>query len=52
MNFRWVIKFTPEIEKKFRKHKGPTGNSWRMDETYIKIKGKWKYLYRVVDNLV
>jgi putative transposase len=46
---RWVLRFTPEIEKKFRKHKGPTGTSWRMDETYIKIKGQWKYLYRAVD---
>ena len=46
---RWVLKFTPEIEKKFRKNKGPVGTSWRMDDTYIKIKGKWKYLYRAVD---
>jgi len=46
---RWVLKFTPIIEKKFRKSKGPVGTSWRMDETYIKIKGKWHYLYRAVD---
>ena len=46
---RWVLKFTPEIEKKFRKHKHVVGTSWRMDETYIKIKGQWKYLYRAVD---
>ncbi len=47
--YRWVIKYTPEIEKKFRKYKRPTGSSWRLDETYIKIKGEWKYLYRAVD---
>ena len=46
---RWVLKYTPEIEKKFRKYKNPVGRSWRMDETYIKIKGRWKYLYRAVD---
>jgi transposase-like protein len=47
--YRWVIKYTPEIEKKFRKYKRPTGSSWKLDETYIKIKGEWKYLYRAVD---
>ncbi len=34
-----------------RKAKKPVGNSWRMDETYIKLNGKWVYLYRVVDSL-
>jgi transposase-like protein len=46
---RWVLKYTPEIEKRFRKYKRPTGATWRMDETYIRIKGEWKYLYRAVD---
>jgi putative transposase len=47
---RWVIKYSPQLEKAFRnKHKRPVGKSWRMDETYIKIKGKWYYLYRAVD---
>src|ERR1700732_4816084 len=46
---RWVLKLVPLFEKKFRKHKRPVGKSWRMDETYIKIKGGWKYLYRAVD---
>jgi putative transposase len=39
----------PLIEKMARKHKRPVGGSWRMDETYIKVKGVWKYLYRAVD---
>jgi putative transposase len=48
--YRWVRKFTPQLEAKLRKgKKRPVGNSWRMDETYIKIKGQWKYLYRAVD---
>jgi putative transposase len=48
--YRWVRKFTPQLEAKFRKgKKRPVGNSWRMDETYIKIKGQWKHLYRAVD---
>ena len=43
--YRWVQKFMPQLEAKFRKgKKRPVGNSWRMDETYIKIKGQWKYL--------
>ena len=48
--YRWVQKFTPQLEAAFRKgKKRPVGTSWRMDETYIKIKGQWKYLYRAVD---
>jgi putative transposase len=46
---RWVIKLVPLFEKTFRKHQRPVGKSWRMDETYIKVKGQWKYLYRAVD---
>jgi putative transposase len=46
---RWVIKYAPEIEKQFRRHQRPVGRSWRMDETYVKIKGKWAFLYRAVD---
>ena len=43
---RWAIRFLPLLEKVFRKHKRPVGGSWRMDETCIKGKGAWKYLYR------
>jgi IS6 family transposase len=47
---RWVHQYSPEIEKKIRKHLRPTNDSWRVDETYIKVKGEWKYLYRAVDS--
>ena len=45
----WAIRFLPLLEKVFRQHKRPVGGSWRTDETYIKVKGAWKYLYRAVD---
>ena len=48
--YRWVQKFTPQLEATFRNgKKRPVGKSWRMDETYIKINGQWRYLYRAVD---
>ncbi len=46
---RWVIKLLPVLEKAFRRRQRLVGNSWRMDETYILVKGQWKYLYRAVD---
>ncbi|WP_155295588.1 IS6 family transposase [Yersinia enterocolitica] len=46
---RWVIRLVPLLNKAFRRHKRSVGSRWRMDETYIKIKGHWKYLYRAVD---
>ena len=46
---RWVFKFTPLLEKEFNKRKKVVGKRWRMDETYIKVKGQWRYLYRAVD---
>ncbi|CAH2560180.1 IS6 family transposase [Cardinium endosymbiont of Oedothorax gibbosus] len=46
---RWVIKFVPLIDKAVRKRKRPVGSSWKMDETYVKLNGKWIYLYRAVD---
>ena len=47
---RWVIRLVPLLDKAFRRHKRTVGRRWRMDETYIKIKGQWKYLYRAVDS--
>ena len=46
---RWVVKYTPLLETEFRKKNRAVGTSWRMDETYIKVKGIWHYLYRAVD---
>ncbi len=47
---RWVIEYTPQLENEFRKkHKSQVDCSWRADETYVKIKGQWHYLYRAVD---
>jgi len=46
---RWVIKYATLLEKQFRSRKRPVGSSWRLDETYVKVKGSWKYLYRAVD---
>jgi transposase-like protein len=46
---RWVLKYVPLLEQEFRAHKRPVGASWRMDETYVRVKGTWKYLYRAVD---
>ena len=46
---RWVIKYSPLLEEAFHRRKRPVWGSWRMDETYIKVKGEWRYLYRAVD---
>jgi transposase-like protein len=46
---RWVQCFVPAFEKKWKTYARPIGSSWRVDETYIKVKGQWRYLYRAVD---
>ena len=46
---KWVVHYAPQLEQSFRKRKKLVGRSWKMDETYIKINGKWVYLYRAVD---
>ena len=48
--YRWIIRLTPLLNKAFRRYKRAVGARWRMDETYIKVKGQWKYLYRAVDS--
>ena len=46
---RWVQRFLPEFEKRWSQYSRPVGRSWRCDETDIKVKGRWTYLYRAVD---
>src|ERR1700741_4598553 len=46
---RWVQRYVPDFEKRWREYARPVGSSWRCDETYIKVKGGWTYLYRAVD---
>ncbi|MBE9033521.1 IS6 family transposase, partial [filamentous cyanobacterium LEGE 11480] len=48
--FRWVQAYSSELDKRARPYLRPTNDSWRVDETYVKIKGGWKYLYRAVDS--
>ncbi len=46
---RWVLKYVPLSEREFRTRKQPAGSRWRIDETYVKVEGGGKYLYRAVD---
>ena len=48
--YRWVQEYSPEIDKRFRSHLRPINDSWRVDQTYILVEGKQKYLYRAVDS--
>ncbi|MBY0600454.1 IS6 family transposase [Bacillus bingmayongensis] len=47
---RWVHQYGPELDERVRRHLKQTNDSWRVDETYIKVKGQWMYLYRAVDS--
>jgi transposase-like protein len=46
---RWVTRYVPEYEKRWHRFSRPVGTSWRCDETYVSIRGKWHSLYRAVD---
>jgi putative transposase len=46
---RWVVKYSPQLEKAFHRRKRPVGHGWRMAETYSRVKGEWRYLARAVD---
>src|ERR1700746_2557781 len=48
--WRWVQRYGPELEQRLRRHLKPTNKSWRIDETYIRVKGRWYYLYRAIDS--
>jgi IS6 family transposase len=47
---RWVLRYAPELYKRIRREVRPAKRSWRVDETYIRVAGKWTYLYRAVDS--
>ena len=48
--WRWVQRYGPELEARLRRHLKPTNRSWRVDETYVRVKGRWCYLYRAIDS--
>ena len=48
--WRWVQHYAPELEERTRPHLKSTNKSWRVDETYVRIKGRWFYLYRAIDS--
>jgi transposase, IS6 family len=48
--WRWVQRYTPELEERTRPHLKSTNKSWRVDETYVRVKGRWFYLYRAIDS--
>src|SRR3954453_7392549 len=48
--WRWVQRYAPEMERRLRKCLKATNASWRVDETYVRVKGQWRYLYRAVDS--
>ncbi len=48
--WRWVQRYAPELERRLRHHLKPTNKSWRVDETYVRVQGRWCYLYRAIDS--
>jgi len=49
--WRWVQRYAPELNRRCRRELKPTNGSWRVDETYMRVAGEWKYLYRAVDSM-
>ena len=49
--WQWVQRYTPELEERTRPHLKPTNKSWRVDESYVRIKGRWFYLYKAIDSV-
>jgi transposase-like protein len=47
---RWVVRYSPELLKRFNARKRIAAGKWHIDETYIKVRGRWMYLYRAIDN--
>ena len=48
--WRWAQRYGPELEERLRRHLKPTNRSWSVDETYVRVKGRWCYLYRAIDS--
>jgi IS6 family transposase len=48
--WRWLQRYGPELERRLRRHLKLTNKSWRVDETYIRVKGRWCYLYRAINS--
>src|ERR1700680_23419 len=48
--WRWVQRYSPELEQRLRRYLKPTNKSWRVDETYVRVKGRWCYLYRAINS--
>ena len=48
--FRWIQAYAPELEKRIRPHLRASNGSWRVDETYVRVKGRWMHLYHAVDS--
>jgi transposase-like protein len=49
--WRWLQRYAPELNKRIRREVKPTNGSWRTDETYVRVAGRWAYLYRAVDSM-
>jgi putative transposase len=48
---RWTVRYSPELLERFNRRKRAVSRSWHVDETYIKVRGQWRYLYRAIDNV-